>query len=196
MKSNSLRKKLTLFLLASAFAQTNSYAVSLPFSGQSANGSNNDNNNSTSYLQKGMHYFQGSWSEIQLVSRQQNRPVFVEIYAENYAPSHLLSDLLAEDSVAEYYNQHFINYRIDINSVMGNTFIKNYRVAAAGELLFFAPNGSIVSHQAGATSLAQIKAIGQSVIKQTTISLAVMEEEYNKGYRSPAFLYDFAYNCV
>ena len=193
MKSNSLRKKLTLFLLASTFAQTNSQAVCLHFSEQNANNANKNNSNSKHSQQKGVRYFQGSWSEIQSVSIQQKRLVFVEIYAENYAPSNLLNDLLAEDSVAEYYNQHFINYRVDINSVMGNAFIKKYQVAAAGELLFFAPDGAIVSRQAGATSLAQIKAIAHSVIKQTTINLTVMQEQYNKGFRSPAFLYDFAY---
>lgn len=187
MKSNFFKSKLALLLLASTLAQTDSQAAPLiHFGKQNANKAKHQKI-------KGVQYFQGSWKETQIAARQQKHIVFVEIYAENYAPSRLLNDLLMEKSVAEYYNQHFINYRVDINSVIGNEFIKNYKVAAAGELLFFAPNGKIISHQAGATSAAQLNAIARSVIKQTMIDLNTMQEQYNKGFRSTDFLYDFAY---
>lgn len=187
MKSNSFKRKLALLLLASTLAQTDGQAAPLiRFGEQIAH-------KVSHHKIKGVQYFQGSWKETQMAAKQQKHIVFVEIYAENYAPSRLLNDLLMEEPVAEYYNQHFINYRVDINSVVGNEFIKSYKVAAAGELLFFAPNGKIISRQAGATSVAQLNAIARSVIKQTTIDLNTMQEQYNKGYRAANFLYDFAY---
>jgi thioredoxin-related protein len=143
------------------------------------------------FLFNGIDYYQGSWEDTQREATTRQQLVFVEIFAENYAPSRLIGDLLSIPAVSDYYNNNFINYRVNINSYIGKEFMKNYHVQSAGELLFFDHEGKLLLRQNGATDANKLLSIAKSVNKQNTLD--ILTEEYSKGTRKSDFLYEYAY---
>ena len=81
---------------------------------------------SKSYAQKLEIDFQkGSWYEIVDMAKSTNKFIFVDVYADYCPPCKLMdTQVFPNRDVAVFYNEHFINYKINISN-NDNTYIED-----------------------------------------------------------------------
>jgi len=164
-------------------------------------------------ISKEVAFFEGSWNEVLAIAKKENKPVFVKVYADWCLPcKHMEQTVFTFDKIVDYYNNNFINYKIDVESIEGSKFKHKYNVSAIPDLLFFDINGQLTHRDAGQKNMQELLAMAQNVIvekdnedhllivrdnrgaeKEQEPNLNSMQRQYDAGFRKPRFLYDFAY---
>ncbi len=92
----------------------------------------------------------GSFSDAQTRAAQQNKGVFVEIYASWCGPCKVLEkNVFTDGDVGEFFNKSFVSVKIDIDSPEGKNFQSRYNVSGLPDLLFFDAQGNVLYRQNG-----------------------------------------------
>jgi thiol:disulfide interchange protein len=108
---------------------------------------------SVAFTQKNIQFFQGSWKDALEQAAKEDKPIFVDAYTVWCGPCKYMANyVFTVDSVAEYYNQHFINYKIDMERGEGPAFASQYRVTAYPTLLYINSKGKVIHRVLGAKS--------------------------------------------
>lgn len=171
---------------------------------------------------KGIKFYSGSWDEVQQLSKQYGKPIFVEAYVDWYLPCQTLADdVFTQQEVADYYNAAFVNYRVNIETPEGKRFAKQYNVQSLPDLIFSDSNGQILHRSNGLKNKEELMHMAQEVFNQVdtmpdvvpiffhpedelktmssnssnaiVLNMESMQRQYRHGYRKKAFLYDYAY---
>jgi hypothetical protein len=142
---------------------------------------------------KQMTYYTCSWQELQQIALYQQKPIFVEVYSSDNEVSKSINGLLSDTAISNYYNANFVNYRVDISSKLGDEFRQKYHVNNAPEILYFDSEGDLMYRKMGNRSKEEILHYAQLALSRSMLTLDVMQQQYDKGYRATAFLYDYAY---
>lgn len=96
----------------------------------------------------GIEFSHGSWQEILDLAREEQKLIFVDAYTEWCGPCKMMArNTFPDEEVGAYFNQHFINYKFDMEKGEGPNFAAKYGVNAYPTLLFIDPTGEVV-HQA------------------------------------------------
>lgn len=98
----------------------------------------------------GVQFFAGSWKDALTEAKRQNKPLFVDVYA-NWCPPcrRMAREAFPDAKVSERYNARFINYRIDAEMGEGVGIARSYAVASYPTLLYVAPNGELMQRSVG-----------------------------------------------
>jgi len=94
----------------------------------------------------------------------------------------MAKNVFTQQSVGDYYNENFINMKIDMEEGMGLTFRRDYPVRAFPTLMFIDDKGEIVRKEVGAKQVPGFIALGEDVVGSYDRS-GEYEEEYVKGNR-------------
>ena len=169
---------------------------------------------STSSIAKGVNFVHGSWDDIQNLALQKEKPIFVKVHADWCLPCKNLDlEIFSENEVGAYYNKHFINYIIDVDSPEGIQFKDRYEVKYLPDLLFFAPNGQLLFRNNNLNNKVQVLAVAYSALHKSAskketpnehppkdvekiysnINIELMQKQFEAGFQSSSFLHDFAY---
>ncbi len=90
-------------------------------------------------------------SEIFDKAAQKNKLIFVDIHAKWCAPCKLMQrDVYTHDATGNYFNEHFINYMIDIDSAEGPDLKLIYDVNVIPTLLWLDSKGRVIHKKEGA----------------------------------------------
>jgi len=99
---------------------------------------------------KGIQFFQATWQQALQKAREENKPVFLDIYAAWCGPCKLLDrHTFSDNSVGTYYNAHFINVSLDGEQGEGEALATKYAIRGYPTLLFLDKNGSLIWQDAG-----------------------------------------------
>ncbi|MEZ4886564.1 MAG: thioredoxin family protein [Chitinophagales bacterium] len=162
---------------------------------------------------KGINFITGSWSDIQTLALQSEKPIFVKVHTDWCIPcKDMDSAIFSENEVGTYYNEHFINFIIDVDSPTGTQFKNQYEVNFIPDLLFFAPNGTLLFRNNNLNNKIQLLTLAYSVLHQfsinkelnegssniaekppTAMSIEIMQKQFDSGFQAQSFLHDFAY---
>lgn len=146
---------------------------------------------------KGIDFFQGSWEEASMLSMKLNKPMFIEAYSENCVLcKQIEEETFSQEEVGSFYNDNFINVKINVDKESGYYFKEKYNVQTLPDLIFLDPMGRPIYRDMGDKDKVQLLTLAHKVIttsfKPKTI-LETMREQYNNGLQNPNFLYDYAY---
>ena len=90
---------------------------------------------------KGINFFKGSWEEALIKAKEENKYIFLDVYASWCGPCKRLKRVSFKDAdVGTYYNKNFINVTIDGEKGEGLYLAQKYGVTAYPTLL-------IIDHQ-------------------------------------------------
>ena len=136
----------------------------------------------------GIQFFEGTWAEALDKASKENKPIFLDAYAEWCGPCKLMTRSVFPDaSVGEFYNEHFVNMKIDMEKGEGPGLRAQYKVSAYPTLLFVQPTGEVIQKKVGAIDAKNFLALGKQIMKSVDKS-----EEYAKiyesGERNPDFI--------
>lgn len=115
----------------------------------------------------GIYFTEGSWEDIKQIAQQYNKPIFVKAYTTWCMPCMQMQKYTFKDKeLGNYYNQHFINYKIDIETLDGLNFKVAFGVSVIPDLLFFDSEGQLVHRERGGKGIEALKKLGADVWKK------------------------------
>jgi thioredoxin-related protein len=95
-----------------------------------------------------IEFFQGTWEEAIKTAQKKNKIIFVDAYTEWCGPCKMMSaQTFSDKAVGDFFNQHFVNVKLDMEKGEGTAFARNYAVNAYPTLLFISGKTQTVVHK-------------------------------------------------
>jgi len=146
-------------------------------------------------LSQGINFESGNFNSVLNKAKVDNKLIFVDCYTTWCAPCKwLAANVFTDNNVGEFYNQNFVNFKLDMEKGEGKDFKTNYGVAAYPTLLFLNPDGSIEHKALGALDTTGFLRLGQTAL-DTNQNLGSFIRRYNSGNRDIDFLAEYATIC-
>lgn len=150
----------------------------------------------TSISAQGIDFENGKWEEVKQKAMENDRIIFVDAYAAWCGPcKHMSKHVFTDEEVAQFYNGHFVNYKLDMEKGEGIAFAKHYNVRAYPTLLFINSNGDLLHQALGALNTEDFIELGKNALNPST-QIAVLRYQYEKGNRDPEFLRTYLLQAV
>lgn len=100
--------------------------------------------------QKGMVFFQGTWAELLKESQQTGKPIFLDAYAAWCGPCRMMAaNTFPDEEVGKFYNEHFVNYKLDMEKGEGPALKMKYKVTHYPTYLFLDSQGNLRYRKVG-----------------------------------------------
>ena len=140
---------------------------------------------------EGIDFFEGSWEEALEEAKKQQKAIFVDAYASWCGPcKRMAKNVFPNKEVGDFFNENFINMKLDYEKREADAFRKKYTVSAFPTLYWIDFDGSVV-HVAVGGLVADVL-IGQGKVALSKIDrTGDYEELYEKGSREPGLVYDY-----
>ncbi|MCB0621117.1 MAG: thioredoxin family protein [Saprospiraceae bacterium] len=115
----------------------------------------------------GIQFAEGSWEEVLRQAAEQNKLIFVDVYTDWCGPCKMMSrNVFPASEVGAFFNEHFINYKMNAEKGEGPVFSRNYRVRAYPTLLFIDGNGKVVHQALGYHQNDPFLKLGESALRK------------------------------
>lgn len=139
-------------------------------------------------MAQGINFTEDNWEGILKKAKAEDKIVFVDAYTVWCAPCKWMAlNVFTNDKVGELYNANFINVKMDMEKGEGKELAKRYEVTAYPTFLFINGDGELLHRGVGGRLADKFIALGESA-SDPSMQLLLLEQQYNKGERSPEFL--------
>lgn len=92
----------------------------------------------------------GTWQEVKQKAVKEKKPIFVDAYTVWCGPcKKMAAEVFTDPAVGKYYNETFVNYKMDMEKGEGVEFAKTYGVTAFPTFLYFDKKGELVNKSIG-----------------------------------------------
>jgi thiol-disulfide isomerase/thioredoxin len=116
-----------------------------------------------------------AWKDILVQAKTENKPIFVDFYAEWCGPCKMMSkQVFTDKEVANYYNANFISVKIDAEK-QELELVEKTGITAYPSLYYFSPDGKVLNKQVGALKAKEFKAFGENVVNMLGIAKKLPE---------------------
>lgn len=124
------------------------------------------------------------------LAKEQHKMIFVDCYTVWCGPCKGMDKLVfTQDSVADFFNSHFINVKMDMEKAEGPAILKTYDVGAFPTYLLFDEDGKQIYKFVGGMSAAEFMAKIRVGINPNN-EVATRDARYAAGDRDHAMLRD------
>lgn len=135
----------------------------------------------------GIRFFGGTFDEALHLSKQANKLIFIDCYADWCGPcKNMEVNVFTQKAVGDFFNEHFINLKSNMEkNEEGKRLRDRFNVVAYPTLLFVSPDGFVTQRRMGFTAADSLLAWARKALdagKQSD------EQRFAKGDRDPAFL--------
>lgn len=126
----------------------------------------------TAFASNALEYEEAKWDVVLKMAEEQNKPIFVKTYASYCAPcKHMDKHVFSSPTLSEFYNANFINYKVDMQSELGNIFNLAYEVHSIPDMLFFNPKGEIIARAKGGQSITDMMHLGKEALEKADLPI-------------------------
>ncbi len=123
-------------------------------------------NKDDSDLKTSIQFTDAKWTDLQKKAKDENKIIFVDIYATWCGPCKLLKRTTFTDKeVGDFFNANFINAAFDGEKVEGRKLMELYLVRSYPTMLFINPDGSIRKAAIGYHTANQLLRTAKGVVK-------------------------------
>ncbi len=137
---------------------------------------------------QGIDFEHKDWEKIKKMAAKENKIIFVDAYTTWCGPCKWMSaNVFTDEAVADFFNDNFINLKMDMEKGEGLDFAKEYKVVAYPTLLFLDGDGAIVHKRLGALPAEEFLAFGKEAMDPEK-RIGTLIAEYENGNRDPEFL--------
>jgi thiol-disulfide isomerase/thioredoxin len=141
---------------------------------------------------EGIEFFEGDFEEAFAMANTSGKLVFVDAYAQWCGPCKRMAATTFKDSkVGEFFNETFINMKIDMEKGQGLRFRKKYPVSAYPTLMFINGEGEIVHKATGGKDVDGIIQLAKLAMRKDDRS-----DSFAKKYEAGDRDYDLVLNYI
>ncbi|MCO6479587.1 MAG: thioredoxin family protein, partial [Phaeodactylibacter sp.] len=134
----------------------------------------------------------GNWETVLKMARESGKPVFVDAYTEWCGPCKwMAAHVFTREDVGYFYNQNFINVKMDMEHGEGLLFARAYDVSRYPTFLFIDAEGDMLHRGLGRMSATQFLELGAAALDSTR-QVGTLERAYRAGGRSPQMMRAYA----
>jgi len=99
---------------------------------------------------RSIEFEQGLWSEVLAKAKEQNKIIFLDAYASWCGPCKWMTkNVFVNDTVADYYNDHFINVKLDMEKGEGIEIAAKYNIHNYPTLMYLDAEGTVLHRKCG-----------------------------------------------
>ncbi len=129
--------------------------------------------------QADIQFHHETWKEVLAQAKKEKKLVFVDAYTTWCSPCKwMAAKVFTDPRVADFFNAHFINAKIDMEHDEGPELAERYHVRAYPTLLFIAGSGELVHFIEGAMDAERFLALGNEVIDPKFVSIPLAKAEF------------------
>lgn len=130
---------------------------------------------------KEMEFEKGSFADIKVKAKKENKLIFMDCYTSWCGPCKMMaSETFANDTIANYFNEHYINCSFDMEKGEGLKLADNYKVGCYPTLLFLDGDGNVVHRGAGYKSVNDLMKFSNDA-QSSQNSFSAIEKNYKKN---------------
>ncbi len=147
---------------------------------------------------QGIEFFKGTWEEAMAKAAKEDKLLFVDCFAKWCGPCKRMAKYTFTDKkVGDFFNNNFINLKLDMEEPDGVSFGHKYPVSAYPTLMFLDGDGKLVKKIKGAQQPDQLIAAAKAAIKANDQSgkYAALYEEGKRDF-STVYKYVKALNAA
>ncbi len=135
----------------------------------------------------------GDWEAIKAKAAEEDKMIFAEFYTTWCAPCRKMArNVFSDPAISPFYNQHFINYKINAEEAEGRLLKEQYGVGAYPSFVFIRSDGSSVLSGRGYMNAAPFLEMGEKALAlKEDKALNKLRKAYKAGRRDKAFLIEF-----
>ncbi|MDX1684332.1 MAG: thioredoxin family protein [Saprospiraceae bacterium] len=140
---------------------------------------------------QGIDFFHGTFEEALEEAKKQDKAIFVDAFTTWCGPCKRMSKYVFTDkSVGEFYNENFINMKLDMEKEQGMKFGLKYPVSAYPTFYFIKSDGEVLFTTKGGRQAKQFIELGEKALSRYD-DLETLKEKYEEGERDPKFIMRF-----
>lgn len=142
---------------------------------------------------KSIKFEHGSWSQIVEKAKEENKLIFIDFYTQWCGPClNMAEEVFILPTVYTFYNNNFINAKIDAEAGEGIKLAKKYQINSYPTYLFIDPNSQEAVHKSGSRQDPEVFIFtGESALNPQMRSF-YLESEYDKQKGDLTFLKKYA----
>jgi len=141
---------------------------------------------------QGINFHKGDWESALKEAKKESKLIFVDAYTTWCGPCIWMSNnVFPDQQVGDFYNENFINVKLDMEKGEGILFAKAYDVIAYPTLFFIGSNGNMLHKGLGGRPAADFIALGEAALDPNK-QIGNLEKKYLAGKREPELLKSYA----
>jgi len=141
----------------------------------------------------GMIFETGTWEEVLNTAKEKNKPIFVDAYTVWCGPCiWMTANVFSTDDAGNFYNGHFINYKLDMEKGEGVDFAKKYEVRNYPSYLYFNSEEELIHRSVGSKPVEAFIEDGKNALNPDR-ALYLLKAKYDNGDKSEELLYEYAF---
>ena len=138
--------------------------------------------------ERGIHFFHGTLTELKAEAKKQNKLIFIDCFTTWCGPCNMMArDIFPRLDVGDFYNQHFVCYKLDMEKGEGLSFAKDYNVHSYPTFLYIDANGEQVHRTLGSREAGDFLKDGENASSPDN-NLRALTARFKKGDRDTAML--------
>lgn len=140
----------------------------------------------------GISFNHASWEEVLEVANKQNKLIFVDCYTSWCGPCKMMAKTtFTEKEVGTFFNQHFVNVKLDMEKEPGIALKKKFGVSAYPTLLFLGANQNIVHKSVGALNKEELLKFANEALDGSATLSGYHKKYREKGVSDLDFVVDY-----
>lgn len=141
---------------------------------------------------EGINFLHVSLEEAIKKSKEENKPLFIDIYATWCGPcKYLTREVFVDEELGKYMNANFINLKIDGEFDDGDALMTDFELNAYPTMLFLSPEKELLEKIVGAVSAEEIQSTANDALHPELSQLFLMGQKYDAGETDKQFLQDY-----
>lgn len=132
---------------------------------------------------QGIQFFEGSWKDALAKAKTEDKLVFVDSYTTWCGPCiRMAKNVFTQEAVGKFFNENFINIKLDMEKEDGISFGHKYPVKAYPTLHFLDGEGKVIKKVQGGQQADGLISLAEAALKMNDKS-GKYAEEYEAGNR-------------
>jgi thiol-disulfide isomerase/thioredoxin len=145
-------------------------------------------NPTSSATKNGIRFEQTTFAELKAIAAKENKLIFIDAFTTWCGPcKQMAKNVFTDAVVGKYYNDRFINAKIDMEAGEGIEIARQYEVRAYPTYLFLAADGELVHRAVGSMPPSEFIMVGNAASSPEE-RISTWQKRYKGGERKPEFI--------